>query len=1124
MRRSIFTLFSLAVLLVSVVSAQAPNDECATATNVTALPFTINQDTRIATVSASDPIFSCNDTAANGKTVWFKYTPATDKLVYFSTLGSTPTADFDIMMAVYTGTCGSLVEQRCSDDASGTRQSEVFMKVTGGVTYYIQVGEWHGGGTSGGVPTGGDLVFKVTEGSAKVYVKGPKSGTSMATNTVSTNSFENTPDGAVNAGTADQQVTPYFPHYEIPALSEIAPKKYPTPVADTKPMKIINDVNVNTPAATFGRPVVDKSLQAFPMGNNIPPDPIMAVGPNHVVAMINVSFRIFDKNGTLLKNIAASSFFNALPGSLSPNDPQVIYDHYANRWVMMWMTSPTATDHRHLFAVSDDDNPLGTWYQWSTSGISVGDSLTPNWGDYPALGYDSLGIYVSSRQFSLAGGSFAYNRLRVFPKAQMYTNNAAPITFNDFWDFRDPETESLFDGIRPMNGYSRSSKSFFVNIPATNPVNYVTLWTMTDPAVSPSMTAENITVGQYRTPTQPLQLGGGSPLLESGGRQIRANVIYRDSTLWFVHSVAAGASFEYSAVRYVKLNPYTRAVQEDVAFGATGYWYFFPSIVVNKNQDVMVTYSRSSANEFPGAFLSGRKKTDPAGLSGSVPMKVGAGNYVVTFSGTRNRWGDYSGAAVDPSDQTTMWAHTEYASARNAWSTWITSAKIGPLPGAIASLNTDNLEFPTKKVGDTSDTLSFEVINDGLDTLTITAVGSTLGKPDFIVTNKPALPFKIASQGSYVFKVVFKPTTGGVLIDFVTITSNSTGANPKAVQVAGLGFQIVKPVAGTMYLASGSSDGGYLYSLNTSNATSTVINKTELSQISSLRVHPKTKELIAFNNTGSATGGAFYRLSANGLNSEKISEVPVTFLKGLAIYDDSLAYMGTFSGGIYRVNINSGAATLLGTNGITQPVGGLALSPVNGNLYMSLRRTGTGGTQDNIFRVDRTTGKSTLVGKSNVGIGIMDLLFDKNGKLYGISGTGTAINKLLVIDTASGAASVIGEIGKSDMQAIALDPDVIAGIAQQIAGVIPTEYMLEQNYPNPFNPTTTIRFNVPNMADVTLSVYDVVGREVARLAEGMHNAGIYAVQFDASRLSSGVYYYKMTAGEYSSIKKMLILK
>jgi hypothetical protein len=59
---------------------------------------------------------------------------------------------------------------------------------------------------------------------------------------------------------------------------------------------------------------------------------------------------------------------------------------------------------------------------------------------------------------------------------------------------------------------------------------------------------------------------------------------------------------------------------------------------------------------------------------------------------------------------------------------------------------------------------------------------------------------------------------------------------------------------------------------------------------------------------------------------------------------------------------------------------------------------------------------------------------------------------------------------------------------------------------------------------VTLKVYDVIGREIATLAEGIHSAGSYSVQFDATSLSSGVYYYKLSAGSFSNIKKMLILK
>ena len=88
----------------------------------------------------------------------------------------------------------------------------------------------------------------------------------------------------------------------------------------------------------------------------------------------------------------------------------------------------------------------------------------------------------------------------------------------------------------------------------------------------------------------------------------------------------------------------------------------------------------------------------------------------------------------------------------------------------------------------------------------------------------------------------------------------------------------------------------------------------------------------------------------------------------------------------------------------------------------------------------------------------------------------------------------------------------------------PNSYLLNQNYPNPFNPTTKISYSLPEASFVTLKVYDMLGREVSTLVNEMKPAGTFEAEFDASRLSSGTYAYKLTAGGYQIVKKMILTK
>lgn len=92
------------------------------------------------------------------------------------------------------------------------------------------------------------------------------------------------------------------------------------------------------------------------------------------------------------------------------------------------------------------------------------------------------------------------------------------------------------------------------------------------------------------------------------------------------------------------------------------------------------------------------------------------------------------------------------------------------------------------------------------------------------------------------------------------------------------------------------------------------------------------------------------------------------------------------------------------------------------------------------------------------------------------------------------------------------------------AGSAPTRYSLEQNFPNPFNSVTEIWFKLGADGFITLKLYDVLGSEIKTLAKGNYEAGYYSVTVDASDLSSGVYFYRMTAGNYTAVKKLLVMK
>jgi hypothetical protein len=132
------------------------------------------------------------------------------------------------------------------------------------------------------------------------------------------------------------------------------------------------------------------------------------------------------------------------------------------------------------------------------------------------------------------------------------------------------------------------------------------------------------------------------------------------------------------------------------------------------------------------------------------------------------------------------------------------------------------------------------------------------------------------------------------------------------------------------------------------------------------------------------------------------------------------------------------------------------------------------------------------------------------------------------IGTLSGASgSLVIYVFSSDNSALygqsASQSIIMTGI-KEASNIVPKAYSLSQNYPNPFNPTTNINFSLMKPSNVTLAVYNVLGQKVATIVNQFMQAGSYTYQFDASKLASGIYIYRIEAGNFVSIKKFVLLK
>ena len=172
----------------------------------------------------------------------------------------------------------------------------------------------------------------------------------------------------------------------------------------------------------------------------IPPDGGLAAGQVNVVAVVNDTINVWDKNGTLLSSQSLGDFFSALgtPGQDFIFDPSIQYDTDFQRFfVLATSVNSGANRSSHLLAVSAADDVAQGWLLYAFDATLDGGNSSSNWCDYPHLGMDSVAIYMSCNMFSFptSGGSFQYSKIRILTKDELV--NGGCCSWWDFWDLRE---------------------------------------------------------------------------------------------------------------------------------------------------------------------------------------------------------------------------------------------------------------------------------------------------------------------------------------------------------------------------------------------------------------------------------------------------------------------------------------------------------------------------------------------------------------------------------------------------------------------------------------------------------------------------------------------------------------
>lgn len=434
-----------------------------------------------------------------------------------------------------------------------------------------------------------------------------------------------------------------------------------------------------------------------------PPDTMGAVGVTQFLETSNGSITVYDKtNGAVQSRVGMVAFWaNAgLPGGAG-GDQRVLFDHYADRWIMAGFG---ATSNVINIAVSDTANALGPWKSTSFQGLPAGGIA-----DYPTLGMDDKGVYIGTNNFQ---PNFSGTSLFVIPKVELFDGT--------------PSTTGMTTFNNPIAG--ANNRGFAIQGAVNwggNPTNTASVMAADLLSNNQVFYKVNGVNGPGATQTAPSLIGGvgyafpmparqpdGTRLVDALDDRISANVAQFNGRLYSVHTVRPTGT-DFDVVRWTVVDANTGALIAEGDIGGGGFDYFQGAIAVNEFGEVVIGYNRSGGIDkgVDGriSFMARTYRVDGALGLAQVDVELllrqsdvddyRCGSRAVVDPTCRQRWGDYAAVTFDPTDPHNFWAIGEYAAdwsvipgftttERAIWHTYIAEITVsasgpGPRPNGL---------------------------------------------------------------------------------------------------------------------------------------------------------------------------------------------------------------------------------------------------------------------------------------------------------------------------------------------------------------------------------------------------------------------------------------------------------